>query len=260
MTKTDGNQLGLRWRKIQLPVDCDSHYILTLLHQHTKWHTLRCHDSSWPTKKGQIVGGGPMTGNPHPSPEMAGITLPLISLWNYPASKVLPAHISGLLGWPVLCAVFLPGLLSPFAIWILSAVRRCYMHRSPVNVLEATDWRILNVLFLTLPTWNCFNILKMTWIQVALFWMMFVVLAKLKYNSYQLLKPKGGKKHFFFFFLSPYFSFWNKFRIEGKGRTNKYYLYICRFLSIILIMYLLKSLGKYLLNIHCLIKLKNSSF
>ena len=55
-------------------------------HCHTlaKWHTHRHRDSSKADHKGQKVGGGPASGNPHPFPKIAGILLPLISLWNYP--------------------------------------------------------------------------------------------------------------------------------------------------------------------------------
>ena len=48
------------------------------------------------TIKGQRVGGGPIPGNPHPFPEIVGIILPLISLWNYPAHTNSLPHISGI--------------------------------------------------------------------------------------------------------------------------------------------------------------------
>ena len=38
-----------------------------------------------PNIKGQKVGGGSILGNLHPFPNIVAITLPLISLWNYPA-------------------------------------------------------------------------------------------------------------------------------------------------------------------------------
>ena len=47
------------------------------------------------TIKGQKGGSGPIPGNPRPFPEIVGIILPLISLWNYPAHKNYPLHILG---------------------------------------------------------------------------------------------------------------------------------------------------------------------
>ena len=38
----------------------------------------------------------PIPGNPYPFPQIIGITLPLISLWSYPAHKNQPHHISRL--------------------------------------------------------------------------------------------------------------------------------------------------------------------
>ena len=40
-----------------------------------------------PIINGQKVGRGPVPGNPHPFPQIIGIILPLISLWNYPVHK-----------------------------------------------------------------------------------------------------------------------------------------------------------------------------
>ena len=45
------------------------------------------------------MGSGEIFENPHPFPEIVGIILPLISLWNYPAPKNQPPHISGSLAF-----------------------------------------------------------------------------------------------------------------------------------------------------------------
>ena len=67
-----------------LPLELEPQYTLIVTHQQAKWHTRRCHDSSKADHRGQKVGGGPIPGNPHHFPKIAGILLPLISLWNYP--------------------------------------------------------------------------------------------------------------------------------------------------------------------------------
>ena len=46
------------------------------------------------TIKDQKVGNSPIPGNLHPFPNIIGIILPLISLWNYPGHKSEPRHIS----------------------------------------------------------------------------------------------------------------------------------------------------------------------
>ena len=71
------------WRKIQLPIDFEPHYTI-VPHQHAKWYTHQC---LRPTIKGQKVDCGPIPRKPHPFPEITGIILPLISLWNYPTYK-----------------------------------------------------------------------------------------------------------------------------------------------------------------------------
>ena len=60
---------------------------------HAKWHAHKHHDCSRP--KGPKSGRWPNFWKPHPSPEIVRIILPLISLWNYPAHKNSPPHISG---------------------------------------------------------------------------------------------------------------------------------------------------------------------
>ena len=51
------------------------------------WATREVHDSSEAPSKDQKVGGGPIPGNFHLFPQIVEITLPLTSLWNYPAHK-----------------------------------------------------------------------------------------------------------------------------------------------------------------------------
>ena len=52
-----------------------------------------CWQSSEPTIKDQKVGSGPIPGHTHPFPEIVGIILTLISLWNNPVHKNKPPHI-----------------------------------------------------------------------------------------------------------------------------------------------------------------------
>ena len=92
MTKTGCNWLGLRWWKIWLLVDLESHYMFTAIHQ--------LHDITTgamailrPTMKGQKMCRGPIHGNLCPFSKIAGIILPLISLWNDQIHKKYPIHI-----------------------------------------------------------------------------------------------------------------------------------------------------------------------
>ena len=50
-------------------------------------HTQRYHDSSKTNHQDKKVGGGPILRNFYPFPKILGITLLLISLWNYSAQK-----------------------------------------------------------------------------------------------------------------------------------------------------------------------------
>ena len=59
-----------------------------------------------PTIKDQKVGSGPIPRNPCLFPQIVGITLPLISLSNYPAHKNHSVFWGSLLlRWPILCGV-----------------------------------------------------------------------------------------------------------------------------------------------------------
>ena len=49
-----------------------------------RWHTQRRRDNSKADHKGQQGGADPAPGNPNPFHKIAGILLPLISLWNDP--------------------------------------------------------------------------------------------------------------------------------------------------------------------------------
>ena len=63
----------------QLPLDLEPQYTLIVTHQlnDTPTGTMTAPRQ---TIKDQIVGSGPIPGNPHPFPKIAGILLPLISL------------------------------------------------------------------------------------------------------------------------------------------------------------------------------------
>ena len=77
------------------------------------------------TIKGQKVGSGPIPGNPHPFPKIAGILLPLISLWNYPPLLKLTTLYPGaslsfwdgphsVSPWINLLSLYYGSLLNPF--------------------------------------------------------------------------------------------------------------------------------------------------
>ena len=78
---------------IWLPVDLEFHYTLIVTRQLNDMPT-GAMTVPRPTIKGQKVGSGPIPGNPHPFPEIVGIIFPFISLWNCPAHKNSPPHIS----------------------------------------------------------------------------------------------------------------------------------------------------------------------
>ena len=68
--KTEQHHLGPRWQKIQLPVDLEPYYTLIVIHWQKRSDTptgaltvLKL------TTKVQKVGGGPIPGNPCPSPQ-----------------------------------------------------------------------------------------------------------------------------------------------------------------------------------------------
>ena len=82
------NQLGPRWWKIWFPVD---HWAALYAHCNklagAKWHTHSTTTDLRLTRKAKNVGGGPAPGDLHPFPQIVGIILPVVSLWNYPTHK-----------------------------------------------------------------------------------------------------------------------------------------------------------------------------
>ena len=78
-------QLGPRWWKTWLPVDMEPHYALIVIHQLNDTSAELPHEL-WGHKRPK-VGGGTNPRNPRPFPQITGIIIPLVSLWNYPAHK-----------------------------------------------------------------------------------------------------------------------------------------------------------------------------
>ena len=74
-----------------LPLDPEPQHTLIVTHQQAKWHTHRCHDST--KADHQKLGVAQFLEISAPSPQIVGIILPLISLWNYLAIKTYPHHI-----------------------------------------------------------------------------------------------------------------------------------------------------------------------
>ena len=74
-------------------------YTLILTHQKAKWTPTGIMRGLRLTIKDHKVGIGPVSGTPHPFPQILGIILQLMSLWNYPAHKKWPCHISGSLAF-----------------------------------------------------------------------------------------------------------------------------------------------------------------
>ena len=71
-TQTGQNQLGPRWQTSRLPLDLEPQYTLTVTHQHLNDTPTGTMTVPRPTRKGHKVGGGPIPGNPHPFPKIAG--------------------------------------------------------------------------------------------------------------------------------------------------------------------------------------------
>ena len=79
-TPADWNPMGPRWQASWLPLAVAPRYILTETRRELNDTPSGTMIVTQLTTKGQQVGGGPVPGNPHPFPKMAGIRLPLISL------------------------------------------------------------------------------------------------------------------------------------------------------------------------------------
>ena len=119
--------------EIWLPMDLESHYMLIVIHQQklngtpistiTHTHTHQGHQSSEANHQRPKSGWWPSSRKSPPLPQIVGIILPLISLWNYPTIKthhtIFPGHLH-LLRWPTLClwSVFL-SYNKPTSCWSL---------------------------------------------------------------------------------------------------------------------------------------------
>ena len=92
-------------------------------HNHTHTHTHQGHQSSEANHQRPKSGWWPSSRKSPPLPQIVGIILPLISLWNYPTIKthhtIFPGHLH-LLRWPTLClwSVFL-SYNKPTSCWSL---------------------------------------------------------------------------------------------------------------------------------------------
>ena len=109
------------------------------------------------TIKGQKVGDDQISGNPCPFPKIVGITLPLISLWNYPAHKnypppqteASPSEMAHTLSMEcVLCSVNLLHFTMAHS-WILSCVkpRTLTWHPIPGTCQRPGTWLSSHSLF-----------------------------------------------------------------------------------------------------------------
>ena len=109
--------------------------------QQVKWHTQRCLDSSKARLKDQEMGGGPNPGNLTPSAKIVGITLPLISIWNFPAYKNSVQFSSVSRVWlynPMDCSMpglpghhQLPEFTQPHVHWVSDAIPPSHPLLSP---------------------------------------------------------------------------------------------------------------------------------
>ena len=91
-----------------LPLDLESQCMLIVIYQLNDTTTGTMTVLRPMTIKGQKAGGSPIPWNPHPFPKIVGITLPFISLWNYPPLQKLTTlypSASPLLRWPKLYGV-----------------------------------------------------------------------------------------------------------------------------------------------------------